>query len=105
MTASDHPRNLNQAVAMPSSDTGLSDRLRRLFLESLSIEVPSVDTDIIQTGLLDSLGLVELLFQIEREFQLRLSLDEIDIDQFRTLRSIGEFLLTTMPLTTNTRLL
>ena len=40
----------------------IADALYRLFAERLHIEVPSADTDLIETGLLDSLRLVELTF-------------------------------------------
>jgi D-alanine--poly(phosphoribitol) ligase subunit 2 len=55
------------------------------------MEVASEQTDLIETGMLDSLALVELLFEIEREFQVDLALDELDIDNFRTIERIGEF--------------
>src|ERR1700716_916414 len=37
------------------------ERLRALFLRHLHLEVPSADTDLLETGLLDSLQLVDLL--------------------------------------------
>lgn len=67
----------------------LSARLRELFLERLRIEVPSTDADLIDQGLLDSLSLVELLVQLEQEFQVTVSLEELEIDDFRSVRSIS----------------
>ena len=58
-------------------DSALTERIRRLFVDTLNIEVEAVDTDVIEGGLLDSLALVELLFQIEQQFQVDLSLDEL----------------------------
>lgn len=69
----------------------VNDGIRRLFVQALNIEVPSEDTDLIDGGLLDSLALVELLFAIEREFGIRIQLDELDIESFRTVERIGEF--------------
>jgi len=37
-----------------------------LFAESFHIEVPSSDTDLLESGLLDSFQFVELLAQLER---------------------------------------
>jgi D-alanine--poly(phosphoribitol) ligase subunit 2 len=65
--------------------------VHNLFREVLTIEVPRSDTDLIDTGLLDSLGLVELLFEIERQFDIDLQLDELDLDNFRTIERICEF--------------
>ncbi len=77
---------------MTSSSQFLSDRIRELFVEALSIEVPSAETDLIESGLLDSLALVELLFEIERRFRVDLSLDELEIENFRTVDRISQFI-------------
>jgi methoxymalonate biosynthesis acyl carrier protein len=69
----------------------VTDRVQRLFVEALNIQVPSPDHDLIDGGLLDSLALVELLFAIEREFEVSIPLEDLDIDTFRSARSIAEF--------------
>jgi acyl carrier protein len=71
---------------------GFTERVCRLFVEKLEIRVPSGDTDVIEAGLLDSLALVELLFEIEREFGVVLPLGDLDVENFRTARRIGEFI-------------
>jgi acyl carrier protein len=68
----------------------LSARIRGIFVDTLNIEVPSDDTDLIDAGYIDSLALVELLFAIEREFSVSVPLDELEIDDFRNVRSISE---------------
>jgi acyl carrier protein len=73
----------------------VTDRVQRLFVETLNVEVPSPDTDLIEGGLLDSLALVELLFALEREFAVTIPLENLDIDSFRSIRSIAELLETT----------
>ena len=67
-------------------------RLGALFVESLHIEAPSADTDLFETGILDSLQLVELLVQIERQFGFRIKIDDIDLDELRTLARIARLL-------------
>ena len=64
-------------------------RLRELFATQLNIHVPSDDTDLLESGLLDSLGLVELLFHAERTFGLTIEVDELEVEHFRSLRAIG----------------
>ena len=71
-------------------DQGLATRVHRLFREALNVEVAADETDLIETGLLDSLALVELLFAIEREFAVTFALDEFDIERFRTVGTISE---------------
>jgi acyl carrier protein len=82
-------------MSSPSPD--LIDRVRQVFVEALTIQVPSVDTDLVDTGLLDSLALVELLFAIEQRFGVDLSLGELDIENFRSVERIAAFLATQLP--------
>jgi D-alanine--poly(phosphoribitol) ligase subunit 2 len=70
---------------------GVTDRVQRLFVETLNLQVPSPETDLIEGGLLDSLALVELLFALEREFEVTIALEELDIDSFRTVNRIAGF--------------
>jgi acyl carrier protein len=55
----------------------------------LNVERPSPDTDLITGGLLDSLALVTLLFEIEQEFAVQLSLESLDIEALRDVRRIA----------------
>lgn len=64
-------------------------RLGALFVESLHIEAPSPDTDLFETGILDSLQLVELLVQLEQRFGFKIKIDDIDLDDLRTLARIA----------------
>ncbi len=68
------------------------ERLRVLFFERFNVEVPSPDTDLLETGMLDSLQLVELLLEIEREFGLRISIDAIELDDLRSLARLARVL-------------
>ena len=69
----------------------LETSLARVFLERLHVEVPSPDIDLFETGVLDSMGFVELLLQLEQEFGLRVALDDLEIDNFRSLRKIAGY--------------
>jgi D-alanine--poly(phosphoribitol) ligase subunit 2 len=65
------------------------ERLGALFVENFHIEVPSADTDLLESGILDSFQFVELLFHLEQRFGMRIKIDEIDIDDLRTLGRIA----------------
>jgi acyl carrier protein len=73
-----------------AGDAGVSERVQRLFVETLNIQVPSEEADLIESGLIDSLALVELLFAIEREFSVSLPLDDLEIENFRSVSRISE---------------
>lgn len=70
---------------------GLRDDLATLFAERLHVEVPSAETDLLVTGRIDSVTMIELLLLIEEQFGVRIDLAEVDFDHFRSLASIAEF--------------
>jgi len=64
-------------------------RLNNWFSESLHICVPSPDTDLLESGLVDSLQIVELLMQLEEQFGFKINIDDIDLDDLRSLNRIA----------------
>jgi acyl carrier protein len=71
----------------------LPGRIAGLFGEKLNVEIPSIDTDLYETGVLDSMAFVELLAFLEKEFEVRVGLNDLEIDNFRTIRKIAKFVL------------
>ena len=69
----------------------LETRIARLFLERLEVEIPAPDLDLFEAGVVDSLLFVKLLAALEEQFGFRLAFDELEIDDFRTLRHITRF--------------
>ena len=67
--------------------------IRAILLESASIEVPSRDFDLIDSGLLDSLTFVDLVFELERRFGVLLDLETLDLESLRTLASLARAVL------------
>lgn len=66
--------------------------LVQLFAETFNVDVPSVETDLVETAIVDSLILVELLAQLEEQFGVRVSLDDLHIDHFRSISTIAAFI-------------
>jgi D-alanine--poly(phosphoribitol) ligase subunit 2 len=75
-----------------ATDTSTVNRVRLLIEDVLSIEVPEGDIDMVDSGLLDSLAVVSLIAGIEEEFELELPLEELDVEQFRSVDSIAQLL-------------
>ena len=69
------------------SSTILQSRVASFFSETLHIDVPLPGMDLVRTGVLDSLALVELILFVEQEFRFEVPLDEID--HFRSIESIA----------------
>ena len=78
---------------MPDSNT-LAQQISALLAEKLRLQVPSLDTDLINTGLVDSLMFVEFLAQLEQEFGIQMSLQDLELDHIRTVTRIAAFVAT-----------
>jgi acyl carrier protein len=76
---------------MTSLHQGLDDRILQLFQDTLNIEVHSLEADLIEEGLLDSLVFVELLVGLEDTFGINIDVVELNIEDFRTVHQIGRF--------------
>jgi len=69
----------------------LRERIAGVFTSALHLEVPSFDTDLFDTGVLDSLAFVELLLQLEREFGVTTSVDDLEAENFPSLTTIADY--------------
>jgi len=77
--------------AAAAADAAIAERVAMIF-EERGIDVPDPDTDLITGGLLDSLALVELLVQLEEEFDVRIAFDHLDLEDFRSIKRIVAFI-------------
>lgn len=66
-------------------------KLHTIFADDLDIEVPDAETDLLTTGLLDSMTLVDLLMRLETVFDMKIPVADLEIDNFRTIASIAAF--------------
>jgi acyl carrier protein len=64
--------------------------VHEVFADALGVRVPDDDTDVIATGLLDSLGIAELLLTLEERFGITIDMATLDLDDVRSVRSITE---------------
>jgi acyl carrier protein len=76
-----------------SHGSELRRQIAQLFTEQLSVEVPTYDTDLLDSGVLDSLKFVELLVHLEREFGTQVQLNEFEWDNFRSIDRIAQFVI------------
>ncbi|MBV8941529.1 MAG: hypothetical protein JO240_07340 [Solirubrobacterales bacterium] len=70
------------------TDAGDLARAQRVFEDALNVAAPAPDVDVVETGLIDSLGLVTLLFELEREFDVKVPLESLEVADFRTIANI-----------------
>lgn len=75
-----------------ASVTQTRERIERILRERMAVEVPAPDTDLFDSGLVDSLAFVELLVGIEEELGQRIALAEIELDDLRSTDRIARLL-------------
>jgi acyl carrier protein len=69
----------------------LRNRIVGVFSGSLNLDVPADDADLFEAGVLDSLAFVELLLHLERDFGVTTTVDDLEIENFRSIARIVEF--------------
>jgi acyl carrier protein len=70
----------------------LRDQVAAVVTDRAGIEVSDAKSDLLAAGLIDSLALVTLIVAFEDTFGVQLPLDDFDIDRFRSVASIADFL-------------
>jgi acyl carrier protein len=64
-------------------------RLHGLFLDRLHVDVPAAETDLLESGSLDSLQFVGLLAHVESEFGVCIPLADLELDRVSTLTALA----------------
>lgn len=67
----------------------LLDKVYRLFEQALNQPAPAPEADLFDSGAVDSLEFMNLLLALDREFDLKLSFDNINLECFRSLGAIA----------------
>lgn len=80
------------STSAATTAAGIQDRVHRMLEEELKVDGLSADTDLFEAGFLDSLGFVELLVRIEKDFGRRIALEDLEIADFRSIAAIAAFL-------------
>jgi D-alanine--poly(phosphoribitol) ligase subunit 2 len=74
-----------------SDARGMEERIALLLRQDLGLAPPSYETDLLESGVLDSLGIVELILRIEETFGVKVAMDELDLSSFRSIAAIASF--------------
>jgi methoxymalonate biosynthesis acyl carrier protein len=79
---------------------GLVDGIRSVLRDHLNVLVDSPDADLLEAGLVDSIGLVELILQLEDRFGMDLPMESLELDDLRSINTIADLItrLSSIPL-------
>jgi acyl carrier protein len=64
-----------------------------ILTDRVNLVVPTLDTDLIGEGILDSLALVDLVMHLEMEFGFTVAVDQLELDNFQTVERIGQMIM------------
>jgi acyl carrier protein len=70
----------------------LISEVTRLIAEKLLLDVSSPQEDLLSSGAIDSLSLIQLLVNLEEHFGVRIPLDELEIEDLRSIESIARLI-------------
>ena len=67
-------------------------KISEVVCKTLTIETISFEEDLIDSGLLDSLSLVQLMVALEDEFNIRIEPEDFDFEDYRSVKSMSEMI-------------
>ncbi|NNE91600.1 MAG: D-alanine--poly(phosphoribitol) ligase subunit 2 [Verrucomicrobiales bacterium] len=71
----------------------LTETIIQIFADHLAIDIDDIELDLIDEGLLDSLAVVDLLLQLEKQLGFTVVMEELDLEDLRTVRRIEALVL------------
>jgi methoxymalonate biosynthesis acyl carrier protein len=60
--------------------------------KTLTLESIKFEEDLFDTGLLDSLSMVQLMVALEEEFSIRIEPEDLDFEDYRSVKSMTEMI-------------
>ena len=70
----------------------LEQQILSIFADVIFIEVASPDVNLIDDGLLDSLVFVDLIMSLQEQFQIELSIADLEFEQFQSVGHIARYM-------------
>lgn len=75
----------------------LQQQINDIFADRFETRFDSNAVDLLDTGIVDSVRIVELVLEIEQRFGVNLPFEELDIEDFRTIPRLAERIARTLP--------
>jgi acyl carrier protein len=74
--------------------------IRCVLRDHLHVLVESPDANLLESGFVDSIGLVELIIQLEDRFGMALPMESLELDDLRSINTIADLItrLSSIPL-------
>ena len=77
----------------PAEENGIKEAVRRFILSSINITHLDDDDNLFESGIVNSLFAVQLMMFIEKTFAIEVGMDDLDIENFKSLNATTAFVL------------
>jgi D-alanine--poly(phosphoribitol) ligase subunit 2 len=75
----------------------LQQEINTIFAERFDTKLESDDVDLLETGIVDSVKIVELVLELEQRFGVSMPFEDLEIEDFRTVPRLAERIARTTP--------
>ena len=75
------------------NERGIKDTVKRFILSSISIANLDDDDNLFESGIVNSLFAVQLMTFVEKTFAIEVEMDDLDIENFKSLNATTAFVL------------
>lgn len=72
---------------------GLKDLIRNFITKSVNIEGVDDSEDLFESKLVNSLFAIQLVTFVEKTFQIKVTMDDLDIDNFKSIDAVYHFVI------------
>jgi methoxymalonate biosynthesis acyl carrier protein len=76
-----------------AEENGIKETVKRFILSSITITHLDDDDNLFESGIVNSLFAVQLMTFIERTFAIEVGMDDLDIENFKSLNATTAFVL------------
>jgi acyl carrier protein len=78
---------------MAETEQKIKETISRFILDSINLRDLKEDDHLFETGIVNSLFAVQLMTFIEKTFGIEIGSDDLDIENFKSIKSTSEFVL------------
>jgi acyl carrier protein len=80
-------------TANAGQESGIKESVKQFILRSVNIPNFNDDDNLFETGIVNSLFAVQLMTFVEKQFAIEVEMDDLDIENFKSLNATTAFVL------------
>lgn len=70
----------------------IPEKISTIVCKTLTIDQIDIDKDLFESGLIDSLSLIQLMMELEEGFEITISPEELDVEDYRSVRTMSKMI-------------